>query len=397
MSQELDAPLGRKRRPNPLATPLTGRGFPWARIGFFVLALIGAGAIGWIVAIEDPMGGLPQAEATIGTATPNPLVEQIAAPPASAPEPAPPAVQGTPIDGPSIITLGADYQSAGIADEAPLTQTERDILAFGARPELIEVTQYGMIPRVSASGERPFSAYARPSITPATANGRGLVSVIVTGLGLNQTTTLDAIEALPGAVTLAFAPYGGNLDATTARAREDGHELMLEIPLEPFDYPQSDPGPHTLLVEQPPRANLEKLYWLLARFGGYTGVVNHMGARFTASAADFGPVVEELGLRGIGYLDDGSSARSVAPQLTRANQVPFLRSSRVLDANPSRAAILAELDALEARAARDGSAIATLSALPISIATLAEWAQGLDEDRTVLVPFSALAANPSQP
>src|SRR5690606_24948839 len=154
---------------------------------------------------------------------------------------------------------------------------------------------------------------------PATANGRGLVSVIVTGLGLNQTTTLDAIEALPGAVTLAFAPYGGNLDATTARAREDGHELMLEIPLAPFDYPQSDPGPHTLLVEQPPRPALGARYSAPARLGGCTGVVNPLGARSTACAADFGPVVEELGLRGIGYLDDGTSARSVAPQPSRAN------------------------------------------------------------------------------
>ena len=395
---ELDAPLGRKRRPNPLSAVLTGRSLPLARIGFSVLALAGAGAIGWIVAVEDPMGGLPQAEATIGPPDPTPLAEQIASAPMAPPEPPVPAPQtGNAVDGPSIITLGPEFDAPGIADEAPLSQAERDIVAFGAQPGLIETTQYGMIPRVSASGERPFSAYARPSITPATANGRGLISIVVTGLGLNQTTTLEAIDALPGAVTLAFAPYGANLDAVTARAREDGHELMLEIPLEPFDYPQSDPGPHTLLVEQPPRDNLEKLYWLLARFGGYTGIVNHMGARFTASAADFGPIAEELGLRGLGYLDDGSSPRSVAPQLARANQVPFLRSGGILDANPSRAAILAQLDALEAAAARDGAATATISALPVSISALAEWARGLDETRTVLVPFSALAAIPVQP
>lgn len=396
MSEELDAPLGRRRRPNPLSAFFSGRGLPLARIGFAVLALAGAGAVGWIVAVEDPTGGLPQAEAVIGVPEPNPLVQEIAAP---VPQPQAPVstALASPIEGPSIITLDADYPAAEIGNEAPLSQPDRDAIAFGAHPGLIETTQYGMIPRVSASGERPFSAYARPSITPATANGRALVSIVVTGLGLNQTTTLEAIDALPGAVTLAFAPYGGNLDQVTARARADGHELMLEIPLEPFDYPQSDPGPHTLLVDQPPRDNLEKLYWLLARFGGYTGVINHMGARFTASAADFGPILEELGLRGLGYLDDGSSNRSVAPQLARGSQVPFLRAGSVLDANPSRSAILAELDALEARALRDGSAVATISALPVSISTLAEWAQGLDETRTVLVPFSALAGIPAQP
>ena len=32
-----------------------------------------------------------------------------------------------------------------------------------------------------------------------------------------------------------------------ARAREAGHEVLLEVPMEPFDYPDNDPGPQTLL------------------------------------------------------------------------------------------------------------------------------------------------------
>ena len=50
------------------------------------------------------------------------------------------------------------------------------------------------------------------------------------------------------------------LDRTTGAARAAGHELFLEVPLEPFDYPDNDPGPETLLTGQPPRANLDKLY-----------------------------------------------------------------------------------------------------------------------------------------
>jgi len=219
----------------------------------------------------------------------------------------------------------------------------------------------------------------------------------MSGLGLSEATTREAIDALPGAVTLAFAPYGSNLPALSDAARADGHELMLEIPLEPFDYPQNDPGPHTLLVEQPPRENLEKLYWLLTRMTGYTGVLNHMGARFTASAADFSPIMEELGLRGLAYLDDGSSNRSVAPQLARQNAVPYARIDAAMDVNPSQAAILAALDALKTTADERGTAIGILSALPVSIRTLADWAQALDPDRYILVPVSALATQGATP
>ena len=149
------------------------------------------------------------------------------------------------------------------------------------------------------------------------------------------------------------------------------------MPLEPFDYPDTDPGPQTLLTGQPPQANLDKLYWLMARFGGYIGLINNTGARFTASSGDFGPVMEELGTRGLGYLDDGTSNRSVAPSSAQANKVPFGRADVMLDANPARAPILAALDGLAAKAVANGHAIGVISALPVSIATVAEWAQTL--------------------
>ena len=216
------------------------------------------------------------------------------------------------------------------------------------------------------------------------------VAIIVTGLGINEQGSLDAIGQLPPDVTLAFAPYGRQLQNTVSAARSSGHEVMLEIPLEPFDYPQNDPGPHTILTGEAPRANLEKLFWLMARFGGYFGVINNMGARFTASGTDFSPIMEELGARGIGYIDDGSSNRSVAQQLSSTNKVPFAKASLIIDANPSRQAILAALASLENQAMESGGAIGIVSALPISVQAVTEWSQDLQARGITLVPASAL-------
>lgn len=387
MSDELSAPLGRKRRKSGKGRASdVWRGVPLARIG---IALVVFGALGigaWIIFVDDPMGGRPTAEAPISAvAEPNPIAIELGGELLPAPGDLPPAT-GT---GPSFITLGDDVEVAE-------STTEQQASLYGALPDLIEQTQNGPLPRVSVAGLKPYEAYARPSVSPHTAGGRKLIAVVVTGLGLSETSTREAIRALPGAVTLAFAPYGGNLAGLAADARSSGHEIMLELPLEPFDYPQNDPGPHTLLVEQPPRDNLVKLHWLLSRMGGYTGVLNHMGARFTAAAGDFGPVMEELGMRGLSYLDDGSSNRSVAPQLARQNGVPFARADFELDTNPSRAAILESLVTLQARADERGWAIATISALPVSIRTLAEWAAELDDTRYLLVPVSALAPHPGQ-
>jgi polysaccharide deacetylase 2 family uncharacterized protein YibQ len=246
---------------------------------------------------------------------------------------------------------------------------------------------------MSATGETPFQAYAQPA--PAAEDGKPQIAIVVTGLGLNTSGTTSAIDMLPASVTLAFAPYGKALGGAASTARAAGHEILLEVPLEPFDYPESDPGPDTLLTGTAPRENLNKLFTVMGAFGGYVGLINHMGARFTASTADFAPIMEELGARGLGYLDDGSSNRSVARQLAAANTVAFGRADLALDTTPARAAILDQLKALEQKATDKGSAIGVISALPVSLSTLAEWSKTAEDRGFTLVPVSALMKKPT--
>ena len=43
-------------------------------------------------------------------------------------------------------------------------------------------------------------------------------------------------------------PYGIDIDRWVARARGENHEVLLQVGMEPFDYPDNDPGPQTLLA-----------------------------------------------------------------------------------------------------------------------------------------------------
>lgn len=373
---------------NDLSTPLKGRKreqqargrrfhFPLGRLLFLTIGIIIGAVVLRVVMVEDPNGGRPSQEAAITSTRDGNTVANSAA------------------TGPATITADPEQFPAGgsmtsVGAPAPGTAALGAIPdRFGALPDLVEDTSDGAIPRISTTGLTPFMAYRRPADS-AMAAGGPMIAVVVTGLGINEQGSLDAIDQLPPEVTLAFAPYGRSLPTTVAAARTSGHEVMLEVPFEPFDYPQNDPGPHTMLTGDTPRANLDKLFWLLARFGGYFGIINNMGARFTASAADFSPIMEEFGARGLGYLDDGSSNRSVAPQLAGVNKVPFGRATAVIDANPSRASILAALDSLEKTAMASGSAIGIVSALPISVQTVSEWALELEAKGITLMPASAL-------
>jgi polysaccharide deacetylase 2 family uncharacterized protein YibQ len=385
MADDLGAPLGRKRgtaKPTPrrrTGLSLKPSGLPLARLAFGAAALIVVGVAARLLLVDDPMGGRPVTEISLNSTTSNAIAEIVA--PNSATITAGPEI---PANG-GITIVGDDVPDGNPAALGPQTAD-----ADGLLPDLLEETEHGAIPRIAATGETPFEAYARPSLTPGSADGKKLIAIVVTGLGLNETGTANAIDTLPEGVTLAFAPYGKSLNRTVASARAGGHEILLEVPLEPFDYPDSDPGPDTLLTGQAPRDNLDKLFNVMASFGGYVGVINHMGARFTSSTADFAPIMEELGARGLGYLDDGSSNRSVATQLAAANRVEFGRADMMLDQNPSRTAIMEQLAALETRANDAGQAIGVISALPISIQTLAEWAGAADSKGFAIVPVSAL-------
>src|SRR5439155_868964 len=158
----------------------------------------------------------------------------------------------------------------------------------------------------------------------------------------------------------------------------------------PFDYPDNDPGPQTLLTTLTPEQNIDRLYWHLSRFQGYAGIANFMGARFTATDAVMQPIIREAAKRGLGYLDDGSSPRSAAPSLTAAQSMPFAKADFTVDAVPTSAEIDRTLVKLETLAKERGLAVGVAAALPTSIERLAAGIKTLDSRGIMLVRMTTV-------
>jgi polysaccharide deacetylase 2 family uncharacterized protein YibQ len=255
-----------------------------------------------------------------------------------------------------------------------------------------ESSRHGLIPKIADDGTRPADAFARPVVTGPAKPNTPQIAIVVGGLGVSTSKSSDAISKLPGSITLAFAPYGGELDQMASRARDAGHELLLQVPMEPFDYPDNDPGPQTLLTSLDATQNLDRLYWLMSRLRGYVGIANFMGARFTASEQSLAPVLRETGKRGLIYVDDGSSGRSLAGQIAGANNLPFAKADVVLDTVPAAADVDRALSRLEVIARERGVALGVAHALPVSIERIARWAKAAESRGVTLVPISAVAS-----
>jgi polysaccharide deacetylase 2 family uncharacterized protein YibQ len=239
----------------------------------------------------------------------------------------------------------------------------------------------GLLPIIGKDGKTPFQAYARPFRD----NGKPKVALVVGGLGLNAAATRTAIERLPADVTLSFVPYADGLQGWMDLARANGHEVLLEIPMEPLDYPNNDPGPSTLMANAPREETVKRLEWLLSRATGYFGVTNYLGGRFVTTESAMNIFAGALKARGLGFLDDGSAAHRGMIGLPRAS------ADAVVDEQLASDSIDRQLLALETSALQHGQALGAGFAYPVTITEVTRWAQGLAGRGYQLAPASAIA------
>jgi polysaccharide deacetylase 2 family uncharacterized protein YibQ len=248
---------------------------------------------------------------------------------------------------------------------------------------LVQTGPGGPLPIIAQDGRRPSDAYARPFQD----TGAPKVALVIEGLGLNARETRAAIEQLPPAVTLAFNPYADGLQGWIDLARANGHEVLLQAPMEPADYPQNDPGPYTLMSSDPPPETVRRLEWVLSRGSGYFGVMNELGGRFLTSDSGMTAFSEALRKRGLAFIDDGAASG-------RAVGVPRASAERTIDGTLDGTAVDQELAALEQSAQQHGAALGVGSDYPLTIQKVQAWAADLSRRGLVLAPASAMTRRP---
>ncbi len=403
---DLTAPLGKNRTSKRrFALPI---GLPQLLVGALSLSVIVF--VAWAMVMDDPLGGEPAVvvpadlRADIASQTSDePEIKVVASDKAGGtdktagpnrydgPAPGQPPAGQAPAGPTKTITIidGTSGKRQEVVIPSGKEDGKGDGKSSATDERLTEPSRHGPLPKVAQDGARPADVFARP--VKGDKPNAPRIAIVVSGLGIGATSTNDALKKLPGPVTLAFMPYGGDLERQAARARADGHEVLLQVPMEPFDYPDNDPGPQTLLTSLDAGQNVDRLQWQMARMQGYVGISNFMGARFVASEQALAPVLREAAKRGLIYVDDGSSPRSLASQIAGANNLAFAKADVVIDAVPNGADIDRALARLEVIARDRGTAVGTASALPVSIDRIVRWAKAA-EGRVLLVPITAAVA-----
>lgn len=278
---------------------------------------------------------------------------------------------------------GVDVQGSTFLNQ----QDDRSVPMVAAPDfDLTENTPAGDLPKISEDGRQPWQVYSRPFNSD---DKRPRLAIVIADLGMQRVITDDAL-ALPASVTLAFDAQSPAIGAWSARARQEGHEILLSVPMEPFDFPQSDPGPHTLLTSLPNSANLEKLNWALRQASGYTGIMTMSGSKFTTETDKLKPVIQVLQQRGLMVLDTHIAPHSSLKDVAHDMHVPIAIANERIDDGLTPEAIDSALEQLEQAARLNGKAVGVFAPLPVVVNRLQEWLKTLPREGIALAPVSAV-------
>lgn len=364
-----------------------GRRMGSAVIGMALACAVVVAAAGYVGLYGNKLGGEPHAIARIdrqivtGSVQPAPAAAE---PPRQKERETAGEVEE--VAGVRVIRGNGGRAPDSIVIKVPSETGETQIASLDRR--LTERGRHGLLPKLDAAAGAPRDYYARP-FNAAAARGKPQIAVVVTGLGIGASATAEAIAKLPADVTFAFAPYGNDLDKQSQRARDAGHELLLQVPMEPHGYPQNDSGPHTLLSDGEAQ-NMDKLHWVMSRVQGYVGITNFMGARFLTVRPALKPVLDDMARRGLMFVEDGSVANSLVAEVASTASLPVARGTVLLDGLDKGGDFDAALQRAEASARSGAPAIVMGPALPTTIERINRWARSLQGKGIVLVPVSAL-------
>lgn len=280
------------------------------------------------------------------------------------------------------VAPGDNPTAALVTPPPPPTLAPRSKALTPVQASLLRDVESGPIPTRAPGGQTAYTTYARPFEGTAAPD----FAIVLGGLGIDGALTERAIETLPAEVTLSFAAHAPGLQLWMDRAREDGHEVVLELPMESADFDPGEPGAgRALRVDSD--TNTELLEYHLSRAQGYFAVSPFGGDAFLGSAAS-DAVLRFLSSAGLGLLTDGqSTADGLSGRAERAN-LPFRDGSFILDPRPDAEIVSQNLQRLEAQAVAGNRPIGFGFAYPVTVEAIADFLSSVE--RAEPAPASAL-------
>ncbi len=214
------------------------------------------------------------------------------------------------------------------------------------------------------------------------------IAIVIDDLGYDRHIAQEFID-FQAPLTLSFLPQAPHAKEMALLAREKGKETLLHLPMEPLDYPRTNPGPGALLLSMSANEIMQIIDNDFNHFPFVPGANNHMGSRFTENREKMVVVLESLKKRGLFFLDSLTTAQSVVPALAEDLGVKYIQRNIFLDNEVAEGPIRQQLEKLIQMAQARGFAVGCGHPYPLLLQVIRDQLPSL-KSKVEIVSLSAL-------
>lgn len=159
------------------------------------------------------------------------------------------------------------------------------------------------------------------------------LAVVVYGLG-EEVAAADSFFALPASFAVAIVPGSKTTSDLFKAAHKRDRELVLQVPLEPVNYPQVNPGPNTVLVTMKPAKIVSEVTKWIEQARPVSAVANHMGSLATQDMTVMTAVYRVLRNEHLPFLHVMPVAGAVCRPLASEMGIAYDEPDAILDGEP---------------------------------------------------------------
>lgn len=240
-----------------------------------------------------------------------------------------------------------------------------------------------------AAEARPARAISALPPAPAAASGAPRLAIIVDDLG-SRRDVFDLVRDIGRPLAVGVLPELPLSAWIAAEASRVGLEVLLDLPMEPYRYPELDPGPGALMMAMAPETLGRLVAKHLATMPSAVGVTNHMGSRLTEDRGRTRAALEPLVERRLLFVDALTSNHSVAFEEARRLGLRAARRQVVVDHSGGEAVERERWDEAARLATELGEAIVLAHGHPLTLRLLKEYVLKWEAAGIRLVPVSQL-------
>ena len=227
--------------------------------------------------------------------------------------------------------------------------------------------------------------YAKPSSIELSL--RPKVAIVVDDLGKENHISQELLRwDLP--ITLSILPFTPHAKAIALEAHQQGKEVILHLPMEPYGYPKVQAGEGALLREMDDEALLAQLSKDIEAIPHIKGVSNHVGSRLMEDPEKMKVVLSELKRRGLFFLDSRTTPHTIGLQTAKSLGLKAAKRSLFLDNSKNEKDVKEQLKKLIQVSLSTGKAIGIGHPHPSTIESLKKMIPEMKEKGIEIVPVS---------